>query len=507
MQAAEETGVLTLRAAAGPGAVFRRLELSVSYDAGEDGLQLYLDTGAGERIYANYKVGERTQEFDLSDVTRNAPAVSLTFVLSPGTTLRAVSLTGEDVRVVDDSAAGALRLVKTFDALADYDTESWSQDALEVKDLLVFGGLLGTGAQGRYAGAEGYVVYRFAAEGKRFDSFSVSLTGRLNGKNLGYKLRLWGSIDNGATWTTLADEQGDVTGFARTYDLTETFGGRRDVLLKLGMYGDYWHSVALSKLEINASYRFDLAYETGAGTAADNPTSYVPGDSFALQSPTPPAHCRFEGWYETPDFSGEKVTEIAATDCGAKTLYAKYAPIAHNIVYHLNGGKNAAANPDTFAEGEGLTLAAPTRTGYSFAGWYERADFSGDAVTNLASGTTKDVELYAKWAKNYRITYVLNGGTLADRQESFSEIEEVTLGEPAREGYVFAGWYESADFAGERVERLEAGTARAVTLYAKWETAEGGSGGCGSAAEASLLGLSLLTLLGAGLALKRKRAK
>ena len=459
-----------------------------------------------------------TRTFCMDEEVRDSKSLALKVVLSgtdpTGTVLRSLQVTMKGVTVTAAAEEAGFGNSYDFSRFSHKDVTAWCEDVYQNMDLLIWKdgalGYLGTGREDDYAGAKAFAVWKYeSGAGRTFETLNLRATGRLLKNDRvqnPWALRVSVSVDGGQTWQLCAEEQtGAKTNFS--YDLSAAVRGETDAFVKLELWGNYWHTVGLKTLDIAGTYRCGLTYETGAGTAAANPTSYVPGDSFALQSPTPPAHCRFEGWYETPDFSGEKVTEIAATDCGAKTLYAKYAPIAHNIVYHLNGGKNAAANPDTFAEGEGLTLAAPTRTGYSFAGWYERADFSGDAVTNLASGTTKDVELYAKWAKNYRITYVLNGGTLADRQESFSEIEEVTLGEPAREGYVFAGWYESADFAGERVERLEAGTARAVTLYAKWETAEGGSGGCGSAAEASLLGLSLLTLLGAGLALKRKRAK
>ena len=58
-----------------------------------------------------------------------------------------------------------------------------------------------------------------------------------------------------------------------------------------------------------------------------------------------------------------------------------------NIVVITNGG--TFENPPT----NNTALATPVKAGYTFAGWYERADFSGNAVTTPTAGKT----YYAKW--------------------------------------------------------------------------------------------------------------
>ena len=64
---------------------------------------------------------------------------------------------------------------------------------------------------------------------------------------------------------------------------------------------------------------------------------------------------------------------------------------------------NAAENPDGFLVGSNeeseyrITLSAPTRFGYDFAGWYEQEDYSGDPVTQILTTNSKDIVLYAKW--------------------------------------------------------------------------------------------------------------
>lgn len=64
----------------------------------------------------------------------------------------------------------------------------------------------------------------------------------------------------------------------------------------------------------------------------------------------------------------------------------------------LNGGTNASGNPTTYADNVGVaSFAPPTRDGYTFAGWYGNASFTGSAVTNIPAGSSGNKTLYAKW--------------------------------------------------------------------------------------------------------------
>ena len=45
----------------------------------------------------------------------------------------------------------------------------------------------------------------------------------------------------------------------------------------------------------------------------------------------------------------------------------------------------------------GAALPIPTKTGYTFAGWYENPEFSGDPVTDIPTNSTENLNFYAKW--------------------------------------------------------------------------------------------------------------
>ena len=70
----------------------------------------------------------------------------------------------------------------------------------------------------------------------------------------------------------------------------------------------------------------------------------------------------------------------------------------YSITYNLNGGTNASSNPAKYTvETATITLAAPTKTGYTFGGWYTNSGLTGNAVTQIAKGSTGNKTFWAKW--------------------------------------------------------------------------------------------------------------
>lgn len=126
-----------------------------------------------------------------------------------------------------------------------------------------------------------------------------------------------------------------------------------------------------------------------------------------------------------------------------------YAPPVqtYNIKYELNGGTNSSSNPSTYDDDKALTLADPTRTGYTFGGWYTNSSFSGSPVTNIPEGSSGDKTLYAKWTINeYTITWKNYNGTILGR--SIVEYGKTpsyggkrpTRPQNAQYSYTFSGW-------------------------------------------------------------------
>ena len=125
---------------------------------------------------------------------------------------------------------------------------------------------------------------------------------------------------------------------------------------------------------------------------------------------------------------------------GTGTIYEKYGS-----GYYTNSG--ATTQMTTSANG----ITVPSRTGYTFGGYYTSTGGGGTQyigtngrITSSASSTnfTAAGSLYAKWTPvSYSISYNLNSGSVSGNPTSYTiETASFTLRNPSRTGYTFTGW-------------------------------------------------------------------
>ena len=182
------------------------------------------------------------------------------------------------------------------------------------------------------------------------------------------------------------------------------------------------------------TYNVTLETDNGTITADKNVTAYTYGETTTL--PTADDITKtgytFGGWYTTSDFTGSAVTEIAQTERGDKTFYAKWTVNSYTITFDTAGGSSIA--PITLNYGDTIVAPAnPTKTGYTFLSW--------DAEIP-ATMPAENLKITARWSCNtYSITYDLDGGTAIGNPDSYSvESDAITLNAPERLLYIFTGW-------------------------------------------------------------------
>lgn len=126
---------------------------------------------------------------------------------------------------------------------------------------------------------------------------------------------------------------------------------------------------------------------------------------------------------------------------------------------------------------EGAALPIPTKTGYTFAGWYENPEFSGNPVTDIPTNNTENLNFYAKWTANtYTVTFDANGGTINNGSitEYTYSVGATLPTDVTRSGYAFAGWYDNEALSGSPVTEITATDTGNKTYYAKWLSTNAG---------------------------------
>ena len=133
--------------------------------------------------------------------------------------------------------------------------------------------------------------------------------------------------------------------------------------------------------------------------------------------------------------------------------------VSYSLLYDLNGG-TAADNLDQYIENNTgsatftVTNTIPTKTGYTFDGWYRDENFGGEKVpagaqiTITENDASKSVTLHAKWKINeYTVTWVNYDDTELEKDENVEygatpsyDGETPTKASTAQYSYTFAGW-------------------------------------------------------------------
>jgi uncharacterized repeat protein (TIGR02543 family) len=180
--------------------------------------------------------------------------------------------------------------------------------------------------------------------------------------------------------------------FGGWYD-TPDFSDEPVEVVKEGSYGDK---------EFFAKWVFLISFNTNGGTlSASAPTAYMPGDTVSLPAPTR-VNYNFRGWFENPALTGQPATVISDSSIGDKEFWAGWTIETNSITYMLSGGANPPGAPSSFTYlSPPITLpTAPTREGFTFGGWFDNADFEGNAITVIPTGSSGSRVFYAKWNEN-----------------------------------------------------------------------------------------------------------
>ncbi|MBU3111035.1 SpoIID/LytB domain-containing protein [Clostridium lacusfryxellense] len=210
-----------------------------------------------------------------------------------------------------------------------------------------------------------------------------------------------------------------------------------------------------------------VTFNSQGGSVA---SSKITNNYSAITAPAAPTKTgyTFGGWYKEAgclnawNFTTDKVTTNTI-------LYAKWTINKYFVTLNSQGG-NVISNINVNYNSAIITPAAPTKTGYTFGGWYKETgclnlwNFTTDKVT---TNTT----LYAKWTINkYTVTLNSQGGNLISNISANYNSVIIAPGAPTKTGYTFSGWYKEVGYLNAwnfATDKVIANT----TLHAKWITA------------------------------------
>ena len=230
-------------------------------------------------------------------------------------------------------------------------------------------------------------------------------------------------------------------------------------------------------------YKITYMYDHTIGDYADaakNPDTYTVEDDFdfiALINKT--NGYTFNGWFtEKNNGTGELISGIELGSIGEIIVYAQWGLKNYTITYYnVNDVTNTNVESYT-VETETFTIENVSKIGYQFEGWFANKELTIPANTTIEKGTCGNLTFYAKWTLvEYSITYILYGDTTDDLRnpDKYTTEDSFKLKEPAREGYIFVGWFTAVE-NGDRVTAIGEKTTGNKTFYARWIKFESNGG-------------------------------
>lgn len=218
-----------------------------------------------------------------------------------------------------------------------------------------------------------------------------------------------------------------------------------------------------------SSYSISYASGGGSGSAPSSPSSVGLNSSFITPSSTfNRTGYTFAGWSDGTSIYAEGARYPSSGNVSNDVpLIATWTANTYTITYDTNGGNSISSSTFTVG-GTAITLPTPTKSGYTFDGWYEASNLSGTALSSTYS-PTQSRTIYAKWTQStFTVTYNSNGGSqvTAGSFDLGGSISSAPTS-PTLSGYRFAGW--SATNGGSIISfPYSPGVANDITLYANW---------------------------------------
>ena len=187
-------------------------------------------------------------------------------------------------------------------------------------------------------------------------------------------------------------------------------------------------------------------------------------------------------------------------------LTVQWTAPTYTVTLHANGGSVSPTSVTTGADGKLASLPTPTRSSYSFNGWYTEKNGGTKVTTDTVFSANTTV--YAHWTYTgggyyyppvtyYTLRFETGGGSdISSVQGTYNAYIDLTQYVPTWRGHTFTGWYSERSLT-NKVSGVY--LTKDMTVYAGWRVTTVPQ--TGDSSVLGLWGISLCTSLAGCLAL------
>ena len=281
-----------------------------------------------------------------------------------------------------------------------------------------------------------------------------------NGHLLGSMVRK--EVTYNSTYGTLPQAERDGRGFAGWY--TATIEGQEVTgPTKVTQLHDH---------TLYARWSCTVTFNPNGGICSEQSRTVIEGNKYG-QLPIPVrTGYTFAGWYTEASEGSQVFAGTIVPDIGSHTLYAHWIPNTYMVMFDANGGTCSPLDKSITYDNPYGELPTPTKTGYTFNGWYTKLTGGQEVTATTIVQTTESHTLFAHWTVN---TYTVTFDTTVEGVSVSPINKTITYGStygdlptPTRTGYTFDGWYTAATGGNKVISTTNVTATQNHTLYAHW---------------------------------------
>jgi uncharacterized repeat protein (TIGR02543 family) len=168
---------------------------------------------------------------------------------------------------------------------------------------------------------------------------------------------------------------------------------------------------------------YKITFSNNCGTVSTSSKTVTYNSTYGtLPTPTKTGY-KFDGWY-TATSGGTKITsDSKVTITSNQTLYGHCSARTYTVTFNANGGSVSTSSKNVTFDSDYGTLPTPTRSGYTFVGWYTAASGGSKKTKDSTVTTASNHTLYAHWTarKQLTITITKKSSTKAEYKTSTKE--------------------------------------------------------------------------------------
>ena len=184
-------------------------------------------------------------------------------------------------------------------------------------------------------------------------------------------------------------------------------------------YANGQYSISDYKLNLYAIWtpnQYTVTFNPNGGSVSPT-TKTVTYDSTYGSLPTPTrTGYNFAGWWTAARGGTQITSSTKVTTASNHSIYAHWTPNQYTVTFNPNGGTVSPTTKTVTYDSTYGTLPTPTRTGYTFVGWWTATSNGTQITSSTKVAITAAQTLYAHWTANtYTVTFNPNGGNFLSR--------------------------------------------------------------------------------------------